>query len=108
MDDNNLNMSAADEQTPNQPGTENGKGFAIAALVLGICAVVIGCCIAWIGIICGVLAIVFSILYKTKNEKMSGMAIAGLVLGIIGLALGVIGLILGSILTDYLSQYADL
>lgn len=72
------------------------KGFAIAALVLGIVAI----CLAFIpywgiaGLVAGVVGLVLAILagksYKAIGEK-NGMATAGLVLSIIGLALAVIG-----------------
>lgn len=60
------------------------KGFAIAALVLGIVALVLFC-IYYISIPCGILAIIFGILAIKSSGK--GMAIAGLVTGSIGLFL---------------------
>lgn len=72
------------------------KGFAIAALVLGIVSIVL----AWfyginvLGIITGAVGLVLAILanksYKAIGQK-NGMATAGLVLSIIGLALALIG-----------------
>ena len=64
------------EFTSTQSGG-NGKGLAIASLVLGL----VGLFIA--GLPCGILAIVFAIVSKKKMK--SGMATAGLVLGIIDL-----------------------
>jgi len=70
--------------------------MVVASLVLGIVAVVlrfvpvIG---IFIALVAGVLAIVLAVLGKKKQPEKKGMAIAGLVLGIIGAALGVIGLI---------------
>lgn len=60
------------------------KGFSIASMVLGIVGLVC-CCIWWIAIPCSILAIIFGILGKKKGGK--GMAITGLVLGIIAIAL---------------------
>ena len=60
------------------------KGFAIAALVLGIVALVLFC-VYYISIPCGILAIIFGILALKSSKK--GMAIAGLVTGSIGLFL---------------------
>ena len=61
------------------PETDPGRGLAIASLVTGILSVVLcGSLLIWLpAIICGIVA-------KAKGSK-SGMAIAGLVLGIIGL-----------------------
>lgn len=73
--------------TPNK----NGKGFAIASLCLGIASVFFCCCcccLYYVAIITGVLAIVFAFLSKNANNgKLSGMAIAGLILGIIAIVL---------------------
>lgn len=61
----------------------NGKGFAIAALVLGIVS------FFCFGIIAGVLAIVFGCVAKNKGST-SPMATAGIVCGTIGAALALI------------------
>lgn len=63
------------------------KGFAIAALVLGIIAIVL-CCIWYISIPCGILAVIFGILGIKSSKK--GMSIAGLVTGAIGLIVSII------------------
>ena len=77
----------------NQYGNDmppQGKGKAIAALVLGIVAVVFSCCCTYIGIICGVLAVIFGILEIKKNGEGKGMAIAGTICGGIGAVAGII------------------
>lgn len=75
------------------------KGFAVTSLVLGICGVIF----FWaslFGVALNVLAIIFGVIgiVKVRNESKiysgKGMAIAGLVLGIIGLALMLIIIIL--------------
>lgn len=74
----------------------NGKGFAVAALVLGIIATIL----AWfyliniIAVVCGIIGIVLAA--KGKKAAVAaggatGMATAGMVLSIIGLSLSVIG-----------------
>ena len=65
-----------------------GKGFAIAALVLGICAFVF-CWIPVLNWILGILAVVFGIIALVKKAK-KGMAITGLVLGAVGLLVAII------------------
>lgn len=77
----------------NQYGNDmqpQGKGKAIAALVLGIVALVFSCCCTYIGIICGVLAVIFGILEIKKNGEGKGMAIAGTICGGIGAVAGII------------------
>ena len=59
------------------------KGLSIASMVLGIVSI-ITYCIFFVSIPCSILAIIFAIIGKNKGGK--GMAIAGLVCGIIGLA----------------------
>lgn len=70
--------------------SDEGKGFAIASLVLGIVSIF---CFA---IITGTLAIVFSRMAKSKGSQ-SGMATAGMVLGIIGIVAWALMLIIGLI-----------
>ena len=79
---------------------EGKKGFAIAALVLGI----VSCIIAWwtvigaiIGIACAIAGLIFAILakksYNAINQK-NGMATAGMVLSIIGIVFSILSLII--------------
>ncbi len=76
------------------------NGYAIASLVLGIVSIVSCCCCCGevLGTvlmgIAAVLAIVFAFLSKKNNDgKMNGMAIAGLVLGIVALVMLVLFLV---------------
>lgn len=77
------------------PGYHNPKtnGKSIAALVLGILSIIF----PYIGFIIGIIAIVFANLalkeIKRKGEQGRGMAIAGLVCGIIATAIYAIILI---------------
>ena len=69
-----------------------GKGFAIAALVLGICSIVF-CFFGYMPLIAGILAIVFAVMHYNRegNAKLNhGLATAGLVTGIIGTIFSVI------------------
>lgn len=78
---------------------DDGKKLSIAALVLGILGIVGG----YIPIVCyftlvlAILGIVLGVKGRAKSitvhGKASGMATAGLVLGIIGTALGALGLL---------------
>ncbi len=64
------------------------KGKAITALIVGILSCVGAFCFypGWmIGLICGILAIVFGALAKSGVKR--GIAIAGMVLGIVGTSL---------------------
>ena len=74
---------------------KNKNGFAIASLVLGIVAVLCCCCcccssglgLAVMGV-CAILAIEFAFLSKKNSDgKLSGLAIAGLVLGIVAIVI---------------------
>lgn len=75
----------------------HARGYSIASLSLGIAAIVVCCCcccLFFLGGICGILAIVFACLAKRDNGgKMSGMAVAGLILGILGIILFVVMMI---------------
>ena len=100
--------------------TNNGRrktyGWSVAAMVSGIISVIC-CCTGYAGVVFGVLAIVFAIISRKNLGYFDGMAISGLVLGIIGFFLGV-ALIIASYtiddefikeyLEDYLEQLPDI
>ena len=75
-------------QQPVAAVPHHGSGMAVAALVLGIISLVL-CWIWFIGIPIGILAIVFGVLSK-KQPANKGMAMAGLVTGIIGVVLAIV------------------
>ena len=74
-----------------QQGEKKPIGFSVTSMVLGIVGLVTFC-LWYLSILCGILAIVFGVVAKKKEEK-NGMATAGLVMGIIIVALWVILLI---------------
>jgi hypothetical protein len=92
------------QQNPGQQGYQNApagydqgapaksNGLGIAALVLGILS--IPAAFIFVGLVFGILAIVFGIIglrrVKARRADNKGMAIAGLVTGIIGLVLSII------------------
>ena len=73
--------------TTTKANGSNGKGFAITSMVLGL----VGLFVA--ALPCGILAIVFAAISRKKIK--SGMATAGLVLGIIDLVTWLILIIIG-------------
>lgn len=85
-----------------QPAPEvvdEGKNWSIAALVLGILGIVGGWfpIVCYFTTICAILGVVFGVkgrkMSVAANGKPSGLATAGLVLGIIGVAFAALGLI---------------
>lgn len=84
-----------DQNTP----MSTGKGFSVSALVLGIIGVIGG----WFPVvnyftgICALLGLIFGVAGRKKSMaatgRPSGLATAGLVLGIIGTAFAALGLI---------------
>ena len=80
------------------PAPNTGKGFSIAALILGI----LSCILAWIylvniaAIVLSVLGLVFAVMGRKKAAVAgapNGLGTAGLVLSIIGLSISAIGFI---------------
>lgn len=78
------------DQQPNTftPAPKQSNGFAVGSLVCGIVSLVMTFFTAayyplFVGVVLGIIAIVLAVLAKKKGP--SGMATAGLVLGIIGL-----------------------
>ena len=80
---------------------KQGSGFAIASLVLGILALLC-CCLWYISLACGALSIAFAIIHKKRSGDMGGMALAGMVCGIVGavIALLIFGYSLALTLTN--------
>ena len=93
LSNNKENVVNNNESEVNQTvnnNTTNGpdkKGFAIAALVLGIIAIVL-CCIWYVSIPCGIIALILGILGRKSSKK--GMSTAGIVTGVIGMILCIV------------------
>ena len=69
------------------PATSGSNGMATASMILGICSLLVTCCCCFpISFICGLLAVIFSLVSK-KGAPMVGKARWGLAFGIIGLLL---------------------
>ncbi|MCL2383022.1 MAG: DUF4190 domain-containing protein [Oscillospiraceae bacterium] len=81
----------------------NVKGWSIASMVLGICGVVL-CCVPILPIISGTLAITFAAI-GIKREG-SGMAVAGLVTGIISIIIATV-ILVGIIFTPDYYTYTE-
>lgn len=101
-------------RTVNPNGRRKTYGWSVASLVCGIISVVC-CCIGYGAVVLGILAVVFSILSRKNLGYFDGMAIAGLVLGIVGFILGV-AILLSTYFIDeefleeyqkYLEQYLE-
>ena len=65
----------------------SGNGFAIAAMILGICSLIFFCTV-YLPIPLGALGCLFVILSKRRGKPMSGTAIAGLITSILGMLCG--------------------
>ena len=88
-EENNVQQEIVNQEV--QQGEKKPIGFSVTSMVLGIVGLVTFC-LWYLSILCGILAIVFGVVAKKKEEK-NGMATAGLVMGIIIVALWVILLI---------------
>lgn len=89
-------------QYPQQPHPQQKNGLAVTAMVLGIIAVP-GICLPIANWILAILAIIFGGVGLRKSNQGApgkGMAIAGLVLGVIMLAILVVLTILGQAYMD--------
>lgn len=91
---------------PNQRPGGSTNGLAIASLVLGIVGIVGSCLTGVFAIVFGVLAIIFGAIamkqIKDRGQAGRGLALTGLILGIVVAAWGVIALVVlgGMMLTQ--------
>ncbi|WP_433946544.1 DUF4190 domain-containing protein [Paenibacillus sp. SN-8-1] len=94
---------AYDHYNPYPPVRTNTK--SIVALVLGICSI----SVPYLGFVIGIVAIVFACLsfreIRRSGEKGRGLAVAGLVCGIVGTALYAIVILLVILSIIYMSSY---
>lgn len=90
-------------------GGQLKNGFGITALVLGIIAVLTG--FFFIGGLLGIAAIVFGVLglgrVKRGEANNKGMAIAGIVLGVLGILATAIVIAVGAAFFDEFSSLSD-
>lgn len=93
---------------------QQGKGFAIASLILSLLGVLFGftCCLAFLGTLCCILGVIFGAV-AMKNPANKALALSGLIIGIVGFVLTLIlGIIffadigsLGDALNDFYYDY---
>ena len=83
-----------DQNINNTPVEEGSKGLSIAALVCGIVSITLGCCCTFVGLPTSIAAIICGGMAMSQNKPGRGMAIAGLVMGVIGIVLLVVSFIL--------------
>jgi hypothetical protein len=70
---------------------KSGRGFAVAALVLGIVGVIFAFTpAAGFGLVCGILALIFGIIALRRKPAKAGVPITGTVLGAVAIVIGLI------------------
>lgn len=112
--DQNQNFQNPNFMPPQPPmGPMNdGKGMSIAALVCGILGIIGGFIpiVSYFTTILAILGLIFGVIGRKKSTlaygKASGIATAGLVLGVIGVAFAVLGLLCSIICTAALCSAA--
>lgn len=90
----------------------NGKGMSVAALVLGILGIIGGFIpvVCYFTLVCAILGLIFGIIGRKKSVaadgKASGLATAGMVLGIIGTGFAVLMVVCAAVCTAALCSWA--
>ena len=72
--------------------TPVSQGFGVAALICGIISLLCCCCYGF-SLLLGIVAIVTACLDRARAGSFRGLAITGLILGILGTILGVVMLV---------------
>ena len=89
--DYNQNMT-----NPQQP--QQGKGLAIASMVLGIVSIVLCCCFYYLAFPCGILGLIFGIIVIKNKRPGRGMAIAGIITSSVALVFAVLLIAFASVI----------
>jgi len=80
------------------PPQKPSSGLAVAALIVGIVSIFPGCCLGYWTILPGIVAIVLAVMARKAiaegRASGSGMALGGMITGIVGLIIGIAMLIL--------------
>lgn len=71
-------------------------GLSVASMVLGIVSLLLSCCVYYLSIPCALLAIILGGASISGKKGGKGMAIAGIVTGIISLVPAIIVIIIGA------------
>ncbi len=88
---NNNYNSNFNHRNFNEPNPRNG--YAIASLILGIISIPFACCYG-LGIITAIIGIIMGIVSrKYNNNKLSGMALAGIICSIFGIVFSIFSII---------------
>ena len=89
IENNNVeNVEAEVTETPvvEAPAQKKNNVLAILALVCGILGIVFNCCCIWLSIPFAIAALILALVAPKKDGgKMDGMALAGLILGVVGI-----------------------
>lgn len=94
---------------PVSPAQTPASGLGVASMVLGIIGFLTGWC--FVGVVPGILAIVLAVLHFCARPRLSGrgLAVAGLVLGILAVAAAVaVILLLSARSADFYEQYQQI
>ena len=78
--------------------TAPNNTFGIISMICGIASIIISCCCTWIAIPLAIAAVVLAFVDKSKNGKMSGFSIAGLICGGIGIVSLILNFVIGIVM----------
>lgn len=79
---------------------KRASSFDTASLSCGIASLVL-CCCTYLSIALGILGVVFAFVGRKHSGKMSGMALAGLICGVVGALLGAVSIAVTLAMGDY-------
>ncbi len=85
--------------------TKKGLGFAAVSLVCGILSILFCFLLLPLSLILGILGIVFGMISKAKAPEYRGLAIGGLVCGIIGLGIALFIIIIAMVMVTGALMY---
>ena len=86
-----------------------GSGFAVASFTLAVCGVGFGLVpvLFPVALVFGVLAVAYGVLGRRRGREVRGLALAGLLLGVVSLAVAVVGGVLVMKAVDWIRDETD-
>jgi hypothetical protein len=98
-------VNNSEVETPVEP-EKKSAALSITSMIIGIASFVLSCCGGYFTIFTSIAAVVLAIIAFAKQSGKKGMAIVGLICGILGFILSIIFIVVGAVALSDLGSYS--